>query len=169
MRGTLDASMRYMRHVLGFILLTGCVHSSSASLDLQSMLSLRVVEAPQTVVAGGTIEVTFAVRNESQRQLSLCSPSGVTMQLRSTSPDYVWPIIIHGMTTDTDCSGPFTLTPGEEKIFIERGVVRRDLPTNVAQLIGEISLSCRDTAAQRNCQDASLHAEQTVRVSHGGV
>jgi hypothetical protein len=131
------------------------------------MLSLNIVDAPQTVVAASMFDVTFVVRNKTERQLFLCSPGGVTMQLRSSS--YVWPMVIHGMTTDTDCSGAFSLEPHGEKTFVEHGVLRNDLPTSTARIIGTIALYCRDTAAQRNCRDASLHTEQPVQVSRIGV
>lgn len=117
--------------------------------DLAKVLTLHVSAAPAVIVPGKQIEVTFAVHNSNNLRLPLCSPSGVTTYLQSESPAYVWPIIIHGFTTDTYCSGPFELLPGGEKLFVERGGVRNNLPASSPSLIGKISLSCNPRSVHR--------------------
>lgn len=153
---------RTLSIVLAVIVVAACAYPHPA-IDLETALTLRVVDAPVRVEAGQPIEVTFAVKNLSDVALSLCSPSGVTMQLRSEQPAYTWPIVIHGLTTDTSCSGPFNLAPGEEKAFVERGAIRRDLPEGSASLSGRISLSC-DPRQRPRCTEAQLETHQLVQL-----
>ena len=144
------------------LVLSACVHHRPVT-NLATALTLGVSAAPPVVAAGRELEVEFTVHNSSNLQLSLCSPSGVTTYLQSQTPSYVWPIIIHGWTTDTYCSGPFTLAPGEDKVFRERGGVRRDLPSGPALLVGKISLHC-DPRERLRCRDIQLETSRTVSV-----
>ena len=132
-------------------------------MNLSTGLTLRVSSAPAMVEVGHELEVSFTVHNSSNLRLSLCSPNGVTTYLQSQTSSYAWPIIIHGWTTDTYCSGPFTLAPGEDKIFRERGGVRGDLPTGPAVIVGKLSLHC-DPREQLRCQDTQLETHLAVAV-----
>ena len=143
-------------------LLVACAHRNTP-LDLAQVLTLQVSAAPAVIVPGKQIEVTFAVHNSGNVRLSLCSPSGVTTYLQSESPTYVWPIVIHGFTTDTYCSGPFELPPGGEKLFVERGGIRNNLPASSPSLIGKISLSC-DPTKRPPCAETQLQTSQKLKV-----
>lgn len=149
--------------VLAVIAVAACAHRQP-TINLEAALTLRVVEAPDQVEAGHPIDVSFGVKNLSDVVLSLCAPSGVTLQLRSAHPTYTWPIVIHGFTTDTYCSGPFDLAPGEEKVFVERGAIRRDLPEGSASLFGHISLYCAPRPGLR-CTEAQLETHQPVQIT----
>ena len=81
-------------------LLLSCAHHS-VPIDLAKALTLEVSAAPSVIVPGKDIEVTFVIHNSTNGRLSLCSPSGVTTYLQSQSPAYIWPIVVHGFTTDT--------------------------------------------------------------------
>ena len=143
-------------------LLVACAHRD-IPLDLAKALTLQVSAAPEVIVPGKQIEVTFIVHNSSNVRLSLCSPSGVTTYLQSESPAYVWPIIIHGFTTDTYCSGPFELPPGGERQFVERGAIRNNLPASSPSLIGKISLFC-EPRKRPACVETQLQTALKVEV-----
>jgi hypothetical protein len=151
-----------IRKVAVLILVTASCAHRQPPIDLQAALTLRVVEAPDRVVAGLPIEVSFGVKNSSGVPLSLCSPGGVSMQLRSERPGDVWPIVLHGFTTDTHCSGPFELRPGEEKVFLERGAIRRGLPSGSWTMVGFLSLSC-DPRMQPTCRDVQLEVSKVIQ------
>ena len=148
---------------LAVIVAAACTHRSPVN-NLEVALTLRVVDAPDQIKAGHPIEVTFGVRNRSGVALSLCSPGGVTMHVRSEQPSYIWPIVVHGFTTDTYCSGPFALKPGEEKVFVERGATRRDLPAGSASLLGYISLYC-DPRLRLRCTQVQLETHKVVQIT----
>jgi len=102
------------------------------------------------------------LRNLSDRPLQLCSVSGVSIMLKSESPSYVWPMRLHGITTDTACSGPISLPPFGETEFSESGVVRRDLPGTTTILVGRMSLWCRH---DRDCLETTLETTTPLKVS----
>jgi hypothetical protein len=154
---------RLLVTILAVMAAGACAHRQPP-IDLDAALTLRVVDAPDRFTAGSTTEVSFGVKNVSGVALSLCSPSGVTTYLRSEQPDYTWPIVIHGMTTDTYCSGPFALAPGEEKVFVERGGISRGLPEGTARLVGRISLTCNRRERLR-CTEAQLETDKLVQVT----
>ena len=131
-------------------------------MNLDAALTLRV-SAPLVIAAGHELEVAFTLHNSSNLNLALCSPSGVTTYLQSQTPSYVWPIIIHAWTTDTYCSGPFILAPGQDKIFRERGGVRNELPDGTALVVGKLSLHC-DPRKRLRCRDIQLETHQAVSV-----
>jgi hypothetical protein len=139
----------------------GCAHRTPA-VDLKNVLTLRLESASAVLLAGQQIDVRFAVHNSSNLSLELCSPSGVTTYLESESR-YLWPFIIHGWTTDTVCSGPFQLGPQQDKVFVERGGVRRGFPAGPSTLVGKISLSC-DPRAHVVCEDVNLETRQSVQI-----
>jgi hypothetical protein len=125
-------------------------------------------------------EVSFAVKNVSAVPLSLCSPSDVSTYLRPEQATAMWPIVIHGWTTDTACSGPFALAPGEEHVFVERGGVSRDLAEVAARLVGRISLYAIDgsgfaarkfgfrrTRSFRSCGPDETSGGRRLRVTTG--
>jgi hypothetical protein len=72
-----------------------------------------------------------------------------------------WPLILHGITTDTECSGPITLHARESKAFVERGTIRRDWPVGASVLIGNLTLWCGKSL---RCQDHQLEVRRTVQV-----
>jgi hypothetical protein len=138
------------------LLFSGC--TTSRPLQLGSALELQALEPPQSVTAGEQLELRYSLRNTTSESLRLCSANGVSMMLRSGS-GAKWPLILHGLTTDTDCSGPITLAPGEEKIFVESGGVRRDWPHGEAEIVGNFTVWC---ARGRRCEGTTL--ERSVRV-----
>jgi hypothetical protein len=154
---------RLLVAVLAVMAAGACAHRQPP-IDLEAALTLRVVDAPDRFTAGRSAEVSFGVKNVSGVALSLCSPSGVTTHLRSEQPDYSWPIVIHGMTTDTYCSGPFVLAPGEEKVFVEQGGVSTGLPEGTARLVGRISLTC-DRRERLRCTEVQLETHKVVQVT----
>lgn len=142
----------------------GC--SSSRPLQLGSALELQAVEPPRSVTAGEQLELRYSLRNTTTESLRLCSANGVSMVLRSDS-GAKWPLILHGVTTDTDCSGPITLAPGEERIFVESGGVRRDWPPGEAEIVGYFTVWC---ARGRRCVETTLErAVRVVAASRNGV
>jgi hypothetical protein len=152
---------------LFFTVCLGACASRDSSADLQKALSLHVVEAPAVVIPGREIEVRFAVQNLTDIALPLCSANGVSTYLQSAITADVWPIVIHGWTTDTYCSGPFQLAAGEHIIFVERGVIRRDLPAGPRLLVGKICLQC-DPRTRSRCLEHSLMCVRRYRCSRRG-
>jgi hypothetical protein len=155
-------SGRVASMLLALVAAAACTHRPPFR-NLEAALTLRVVDAPDQVEAGRQIEVRFGVRNLSGHALSLCSPGGVSMQLQSERLSYVWPIVIHGFTTDSHCSGPFALEPREEKVFVERGALRRDLAAGTASISGRISLYC-DPRQRLRCTEVQLETHKIVQV-----
>jgi hypothetical protein len=154
--GTIRASAL----LVGLWLLTsGC---ASSSVELRDVVTLHGV-APEEAVAGDTIEVKFTLTNTSSEILDLCSPSGVSMWLESPSRTR-WLLILHGITTDTECSGPITLQPGEAKTFLERGTIRRNWPSGAAVLVGALTLWCREAL---RCADHQLEVRSAIQVRRG--
>ena len=138
-------------------LFLGC--TASRAVELETALQLNVLDPPQRVTAGQRVEVRYSLRNNTTESLKLCSAGGVSMVLRSESRAK-WPVILHGLTTDTECSGPISLGPGEERVFVESGGVSRDWPSGEAEIVGLITLWC---ARGQRCVEATL--EQPVRVT----
>ncbi len=138
------------------LVLFGC--TSSRPLELGSALELKALQPPSSVIAGEHLEVRYSLRNNTTESLELCSAGGVSMVLRSDS-GAKWPMFLHGLTTDTDCSGPITLGPGEERIFVESGGVRRDWPLGEAEIVGYFTVWC---ARGRRCVETTL--ERPIRV-----
>ncbi|MEO8379782.1 MAG: hypothetical protein ABI779_08980 [Acidobacteriota bacterium] len=141
-----------------FVLL-GC--TSSRPLKLAGALELQAPQPPKSVIAGERLEVRYSLRNTTTESLQLCSAGGVSMVLRSVSGAR-WPMVLHGLTTDTDCSGPITLEPGEERIFVESGGVRRDWPLGEAAIVGYFTVWC---ARGRRCVEATLERPMRVVVA----
>ena len=146
-----------MRYSLALILvLFGC--TSSRPLELRSALELQAVKPPDSVTAGERVELRYSLRNNSTESLTLCGTGGVSMVLRSSSGKR-WPLILHGLTTDTVCSSQIRLEPGEDRTFAESGGVPRDWPAGEAEIVGSVTLWC---ARGRRCVQTTL--ERPVRV-----
>jgi hypothetical protein len=144
--------------VLGLTLaITAC---ALRPIDLRQSLQLRVASAPTEVGAGEPMEVTFTLANVSDRELRLCSPNGVSIVLQSSGQP-PWPLLLHGMTTDTECSGPITLQPSGTHEFTEKGVIRRSWPEGAAELVGKISLWCRSSS---RCADTQLETTHPLHI-----
>ena len=135
---------------------------ATRAVDLHDAVTLHGA-VPEETIAGGTIEAKFTLTNTSGAILELCSPGGVSMVLES--PNHArWPLILHGITTDTACSGPITLQPREAMTFLERGVVRRDWPAGSSVLVGTLTLWCRHDV---RCADHQLEVRNRIRVRPG--
>jgi hypothetical protein len=153
----LDAEGQTVRNFWVIILiLMGC--TISRPLELASALELQALQAPNSVTAGERLEFRYSLRNKTTERLNICSAGGVSMVLRSDA-GAKWPLILHGLTTDTDCSGPITLQAGEERIFVESGGVSRDWPPGDAEIVGYFTVWC---ARGRRCVETTL--ERPVRI-----
>jgi hypothetical protein len=141
-----------------FLAVSGC---ATRRVELGESLELDVRTVPASVLAGEAIEATYSLRNVSGQTLNLCSANGVSMILKSGESEKKWPLVLHGFTTDTACSGPITLRPGETKLFTERGTVRSDWPAGVATVIGSMRLWC---GKGFTCRDHVLEASVVVDV-----
>jgi hypothetical protein len=148
---------------------TACAHAPTAvsshpwaGVDLRSSLLLETITAPNTIAPGGEFTATFAVRNTSQGTLSLCSAGGVSMLLRSETPALVWPIVQHGITTDSACSGPVTIKANEFATFVEHGGVRRSWPEGESILVASFTAWC---AGPVQCDEITLKSQARLRVS----
>lgn len=60
-----------------------------------------------------------------------------------------WPLILHGITTDTECSGAITLHPGETRTFVEHGTIRRDWPVGTSALVGNLTYGAGNASGVR--------------------
>jgi hypothetical protein len=153
------------RHMLLLVVLTGCVHASVPPVNLHEALRLELVAPPAVADAGSTIEVTYTLRNASDVPLRLCSAGGVSMVLKSEVPPYIWPMILHGITTDVECSGPISLSPNQIVTFREHGAIRRDLPPSEPVVSGKFSVWC---AQGLSCTETTLETVFTLRVQRPG-
>ena len=152
-----------MRIVLLFFVsfFAACAHAPTA-VDLRRSLLLEAITAPNTIAPGDEFTATFAVRNTSQGTLSLCSAGGVSMLLRSGTSALVWPIVQHGITTDTACSGPVTIKANEFATFVEHGGVRRGWPEGESVLVASFTVWC---AGPVQCDEITLKSHTRLRVS----
>jgi hypothetical protein len=75
---------------------------------------MQALQVPRSLSAGERFEVRYSLRNNTPESLRVCSAGGVSMMLRSDS-GAKWPMMLHGITTDSACSGPITLQPGEAR------------------------------------------------------
>jgi hypothetical protein len=157
--GGLQATEALGRLVAVWLLVAGC---ASRSVELRDSVTLRGA-VPEEAVAGETIEAKFTLTNISSAKIELCSADGVSMMIESPSRGR-WPMILHGITTDTDCSGPNTLGPGEARTFLERGGIRRDWPAGPSVLVGTLTLWCRQV---RRCAGRQLEVRSTIQVRPG--
>jgi|GEM_PF-5433969 len=150
-----------LRSLSVLLLFSSCSHFRRGPIVLQDRLLLETTAAPTVVKAGDTIEATYTLRNTSDSPLDLCSPSGVSIMLKSESPPYIWPMYLYGITTDVRCSGPIHLSPRGAATFKERGIVRRNLPESEPLLIGRLSVWCD---ASQTCTEASLESSVRIKV-----
>lgn len=147
------------------LLFSSCSHFRPAPIVLHDRLLLETTVAPTVVEAGETIDATYTLRNTSDSPLDLCAPSGVSILLKSESPAYVWPMLLHGITTDVRCSGPIHLPPRRAATFKERGIVRRDLPESEPLLIGRLTVWCEGS---QKCTEATLESSVRIKVLPAG-
>jgi hypothetical protein len=126
--------MRKGRWLL-LLIVSVCAHSGQV--ELSHALSLETVSAPRSLVAGQSFAASFRIHNLTRKSLNLCSAGGVSMLLRSSSR--TWPLEQHGITTDTACSAPVKLRPGESTLFTERGVVPRNWSPGKSSFVGSFT------------------------------
>ena len=143
------------------VLSAACRHAPQPSIDLSQVLRLETTSAPSEVRAGETIEATYTLRSFSATPLDLCSASGVSIMLKSESPAYLWPMLLYGLTTDVECSGPIHLEAGGTARFSEHGQLRRNLPDSRPLLVGRLSVWC---ARALSCRETTLESSVTVHV-----
>ena len=153
-----------LRSLAVVLLFSSCSHLP-APIVLHDCLLLETTAAPTVVKAGDTIEATYTLRNTSDSPLDLCSPGGVSILLKSESPAYIWPMLLHGITTDVRCSGPIHLPPRGAATFTERGAVRRNLPESEPLLIGRLTVWCD---ASQTCTGATLESSVRIKVVPAG-
>jgi hypothetical protein len=156
------AQMKGIRKAsLVVILYAACRHAPQQTIDLSQVLRLETTSSPSEVIAGETIEATYELHNFSERPLDLCSASGVSIMLKSESPPYLWPMLLHGLTTDVECSGPIHIERGGTIMFHERGTVRRDLPDSHPALLGRLTVWC---ARRLSCRETTLESSVMLHV-----
>lgn len=150
-----------LRSLAVLLLFSSCSHFRPAPIVLHDRLLLETTAAPTVVKAGDMIEATYTLRNTSDSPLDLCSPSGVSILLKSESPAYVWPMLLHGITTDVRCSGSIHLPPRGTATFKERGFAGGNLPESHPLLIGRLTVCCEDS---QSCIDATLESSVRIKV-----
>jgi len=153
-----------IRRATALLLVIVAGSCSSTTVDLPEALQLHVTSWPRVATAGDTLEASFTLENRSDRPLHLCSPGGVSMVLEAPGQPR-WPLILHGITTDVECSGPITLAPHEATTFVERGVIRRTWPAGSAKLVGTLTVWCREVS---RCKELQLETHQMLEVRGAG-
>jgi hypothetical protein len=143
------------------VIVCGACRHAQPPIDLSQVLRLETASAPSEVRAGETIEATYKLLNLSSLPLELCSASGVSIMLKSESPAYLWPMLLHGLTTDVECSGPIHLGAGGTVTFMEHGAIRRDLPDSRPLLLGRFSAWC---ARGLSCRETTLESSVVLHV-----